>query len=305
MILQRVARLALATSVAAAFAGGGARAQTPDAPPAPPAKPRVYALVAAIGDQFSVVVEGPRTGTHLSPYQRRTSVVPDDILNRLALSSLDQAIARADPRSKRVYMALPGLSMDNVAPNEREEAAIEAIRHALERMPERAGWDRIVIATPAYRALEATGLSGRLQGFGLFAESQCQAACGGLDPQSNIRSIQREPSDGVDAITSEDKPIKARTFLAPFSYIAVWILDPKTLAVVEREESLESQKLAQPLEKPLDLSQADGQKYIALRVTKLIDASVGDAVMHSEINARRGVVEVSPVKVVPEGEPKK
>lgn len=280
------------------------RAQPEDAPK--PAKPRVYALVAAIGEEFSVVSEISRTGTHLSPYQRRTSHVPDDVLNRLALHSLDQAVARADPTSTRVYMALPALAMDGVAPSDREAVALAQIEHAVEALPQRMEWDRIVIATPAYRALELNGLGTKQLGFGLFAETQCQAGCGGFRPEDSAKAIAREPPDGVDAITSDDQPIKARTFVAPFSYIAVWVLDPRTLAVLDRQEGLDSQKLAQPLEKPLDLSQAEGQKYIAMRIAKLIDLSVGEAVMHSEVALRRGTVEISPLKEVrPENEPKK
>jgi hypothetical protein len=280
-------------------------AQPADEPPQP-ARPRVYALLAAIGEEFSVVSEISRTGTHLLPYQRRTSHVSDDALNRLALHSLDQAVARADPNSKRVYMALPAIAMDRVAPSERETLAIAAIKEALERMPERMQWDRIVVATPAYRALDFNGLGTKLQGFGLFGQTQCQAGCGGLRPEDSAKAIAREPPDGVDAITSEDKAIKARTFIAPFSYIAVWVLEPKTLAVLDHQEGFDSQKLAQPPEKPLDLSQADGQKYVVMRIANLIDLSVGEAVMRSEVNARRGIVEVGPLKEVkPDSEPKK
>jgi hypothetical protein len=273
--------------------------------PPSPAKPRVYALVAAIGDQFSVVSEISRTGTHLSPYQRRTSHVSDDALNRLALHSLDEAVARADPNSKRVYMAVPAASMDGIAPSEREAVAIAAIKEALGRMPERTQWDRIVVATPAYHALDFNGLGGKLQGFGLFGQPQCQAGCGGFRQEDSAKAIAREPPDGVEAITSEDKAIKARTFVAPFSYIAVWVLDPKTLNVLDRQDGFDSQKLAQPPEKPLDLSQAEGQKYIVMRIANLIDLSVGEAVMRSEVNARRGIIEVGPLKEVkPESDPK-
>jgi len=173
-------------------------------------------------------------------------------------------------------------------------------------MPERMEWDRIVVATPAYRALELNGLGTKQQGFGIFAETQCQAGCGGFRPEDSAKAIAREPPDGVDAITSEDKPIKARTFIAPFSYISVWVLDPKTLTVLDRQEGFDSQKLAQPPEKPLDLSQSDGQKYILMRIANLIDLSVGEAVMRSEVNARRGTVEIGPIKEVrPDSEPKK
>ena len=219
----------------------------------PPERPRVYVLLAALGDQFSVVSEVSRTGTHLSPYQRRTSQVPGDALNRLALHSLDEAVASIDPKSRRIYLAAPALAMDRVAPSEREAVAIAAIKHALEGMPQRAEWDRIVVATPAYRALELNGLGTRLQGFGLFEQTQCQAACGGFSSEEQARAIAREPP-----------------------------------------------------EKPLDTSQPEAQKYLLRRIAGLIDLSIGEAILRSDANARRGMVDVGPFKEVkPDGEPTK
>jgi hypothetical protein len=104
-----------------------------------PSSQGVYALVAAVGEQFSVVSEVQSTGSHLSPYRRRTIEVPN-ILNRLALHGLDKAIANIDPDSKRIYMALPAAQMAGVAPSEREGVAISKIVSALEKMPQRLEW---------------------------------------------------------------------------------------------------------------------------------------------------------------------
>jgi hypothetical protein len=243
------------------------------------------------------VSEVSTTGTHLSRYWRRTSEVSNNVLNRIALSSLDNAVAKIDPARKRIYMALPAGQMDGVAPSKREGIAIGGIITALEKMPERAEWDRIVVATPAYRALDVNGMPSKLQGFGLFSEPLCQAGCPGLGLVP--RDLPSEPLDGVDALTSENKSIKARTFLAPFSYIEVWVLDPKTLAILDKQERFDNQKLAEPRYKPsLDFSQSDAQKYLVGRVASLIEMSVGEAVMHSELNARRGKVEVGEVREV-------
>ena len=242
-----------------------------------PSSQGVYALVAAVGEQFSVVSEVQSTGSHLSPYRRRTIEVPNT-LNRLALHGLDKAIANIDPDSKRIYMALPAAQMAGVAPSEREGVAISKIVSELEKMPQRLEWHRIVIATPAYRALELNGLASKLQGFGLFSQPLCQAGCG--DDRHALGQ------DGVDAVTSEDKTIRARTYIAPFSYIEVWVLDPKSLAILDKQQGFDSQKLADPSYKPLDISQSVGQKYVAGRISSLIELSVGGAVMHSEVNRR-------------------
>lgn len=270
-----------------------------------PGEPKVYALIAAVGEQFTVVSDVQVTGSHLSNYRRSTSQVQNNILNRIALYGLDSAIAKIDPASKRIYMSLTTTQMDSVAPSKRDEAAIGAVVAELEKMPERAQWERIVVATPAYRALDLDGMASKLQGFGVFSERLCKTGCatflGGIP-----RELTPEPLDGVDAVTRDDEKIKARTFLAPFSYIAVWVLDPKTLAVLDKQQGFDNQKLAEPHHKPaLDLSQSDAQQYLLGRMVTLINTSIGAAVMNSEINERRGKVEVGEPELVDPSAPKK
>lgn len=182
-----------------------------------PPTPRVYALVAAIGQQFTTVSAVPTVGSHLSPYRRSTSDVPNNILNRFALHSLDDAIAAIEPTSTRIYLSVPAASMDGVAASQRESVAIGAVAAALEKMPQRLKWNRIVVVTPAYRALDRDGLPSKLQGFGIFPEPRCQAGC---DPRYK-GNIDPEPPAGVEAVTSEDAQIKARTFLLAHGHVEV------------------------------------------------------------------------------------
>lgn len=262
--------------------------------PAKPVKPRVYALVAAVGEEFSKVSEVQKTGSHLSPYRRYTAEVPDNILNRIALHSLDAAIGRIDPGSQRIYMSLPPAQMDGVAPSQRDSVALAKIVSELEKIPQRAEWDRILIATPAYRALELNGLPSKLQGFGMFQQPLCQGGCSG----GRVNAADDLGQDGVEALTSNDQIIRARTYIAPFSYIKVWILDPKTLAVLDKQQGFDSQKLADPTYKPLDLTKSATQQYVAGRIASLIELSVGEAVMRSEVAIKRGIVETGEIKEV-------
>ena len=263
-----------------------------------PVKPKVYALIAAIGGEFSLVVEVPTTGTHLAPYRRTTTDVPNDTLNRLALNGLDTAIAKVDPDSRRIYLVLSAPQLAGVAPLSRETAAIGKIVSVLETMPQRREWDRIVVATPAYRTLASNGIGSKLSGMGVFSEPLCQAGCGGVR-RDDARFLDQEPPDGVDAVTSEDKTIKARTYLAPYSYITVWVLDPQTLAVLDKQQGFDNQKLAEPVYKaPLDLDRADTQRYMDRRIAGLINSSISQAVMRSQVNDKRGTVKVGDVKVV-------
>jgi hypothetical protein len=293
---------AIAISAGCLAAGPGQGESAPDAS----AKPRVYALVAAIGEELTTISETSTVGSHLSPYRRHTSTVPNNILNRLALHSLDKAVDGIDPASARIYLSLPPAQIDGVTPSKRDSTAIAAVVAQLQEMPERQGWDRILVATPAYRALDRDGMPSKLQGFGIYSAGQCKAGCGGFrDPVP--RDLAPEPPDGVEVVTSDDKKIKARNYLAPFSYIEVWVLDPKTLAVLDMQQGFDSQKLAEESHKArLDTSTPETQKYLAMRMVNLIELSVGEAVKRSEASLPRGTVEIGPIREVdPEGTQKK
>ena len=102
----------------------------------------------------------------------------------------------------------------------------------------------------------------------------------------------------------------ARTFVAPFSYIGIWIVDPKTLTVLDHQQEFDSQRLANdphlvPSPGGLDLSESGSQSYVFSRLSRLIESSVAEAVMHSEIASKLGNVEVGPVREVPPDEANK
>ncbi len=284
------ASLAIFLTCTAAGVGHG---QTTDAP-AQPAKPKVYALIAAIGDEFTTVNEyRAQVGTHIAPYRRTTEKVADNLLNRLALHGLDKAIAAIDASSTRIYMSLPAAQVDRVTPAKRDSAALSAVTAELAKTPQRFQWDRIVVATPAFRALARDGMASKLQGFGIFNQPQCQAGC----PNWRIpgSGVEAEPLDGVEAVASDNTTFKAKNFIAPYSYIKVWILDPKTLEILDMQQGFDSQKLAEQRHKP-SMEPADWQNYLASRIVSLIELSVGEAIMRSEINAPKGVGTVGPIR---------
>jgi hypothetical protein len=283
-----VAALAL---ILACTVAGISHGQVPDDSTGP-AKPKTYALIAAIGEEFTTVTETTKVGTHLSPYRRTTEKIPDNLLNRFALHSMDKSIAAIDPSSTRIYMSLPAAEVDRVTPAKRDSAAIAAVTAELAKMPQRLAWDRIVVATPAFRALARDGMASKLQGFGVFNEPQCQAGC---PTPMRGSSTEAAPLDGVDAVSSDNKTFKAKTYIAPYSYIKVWILDPRTLEILDVQQGFDSRKLAEERHKPaMDVN--EWQKYFVGRVLSLIELSVGEAVMRSEINAPKGSVNLGPIK---------
>ncbi len=115
-----------------------------------------------------------------------------------------------------------------------------------------------------------------------------------------MRYLDQEPLDGVEAQTKENETIRARTYLAPFSYIEVWVVDGKTLEVLDRQQAFDHQKLAEKVTMPrLDASKLDAQQYLAYRIAGLIEFSIGEAVRRSEVISKHPQVEVGDIKEVP------
>jgi len=70
---------------------------------------RTYALVGAIGSRFEVMTSKQQTGSHIPAFDRQAYAVNGNVLNRLALQGLDQAVARHEPESRPARPALAAL----------------------------------------------------------------------------------------------------------------------------------------------------------------------------------------------------
>jgi hypothetical protein len=172
----------------------------------------------------------------------------------------------------------------------REEEAIAQVVSKLEKMPQRSQWDRIVVVTPAYSPRERDGMAARLQGFGVFA----QPLHSGL--ADFFGGAASDSQNGDKAITPANKTIRADTYLAPYSYVEAWVLDAKTLAVLEKRAVFDNQKIADPTSGSFDLYQSVSKEFLAARIADVIDRSVYKAVTGTEL---RGNVQIGPVKPIP------
>lgn len=281
--------------VLAVMAGIDARAEDP---PPPPANPRTYALVAAFPDRFSVVYEtrpGERAGASIrtDQYRRSTLEAPADTFNRVALAGLEKVVTRRDPGARFVALAHPGATPDGVVPADREEYLLQRVTAELRSQPRRAGWHRIVVALPAYRVLDRDGLPTRVEGFGLFMQPNCQS-----DPASCGLAF-RPKGFGAKVRTPEGEETQANFFVAPYSCVSIVILDPATLAVLEREQVLDHQKLFDPLAGTLDLGQNIPKAVLAGQVVNVIERSVGSAIARTELAGKVEIHEVREVKPGP------
>ena len=88
--------------------------------------------------------------------------------------------------------------------------------------------------------------------------------------------------------------MRANHFVAPYAYLDIWVLDPKTLEVLDHQVSLESRKVADDYG-GIDLNDERAREFVASRFILVVQDSVRDAVRKTEL---RGTVEVGNVKPV-------
>jgi hypothetical protein len=258
-----------------------------------PGKGRAYALVAAMGDRLMATHEVKRTGSNLPPYRRTGLEAPDNVLNRLVLAGLDEAVGKMEPTSTRTHLAI-AVRSPRTDSTSMEAEALEAVVAHLRARPERSAWDRIVVATPAYRTLKVDGMPTRSQGFGVFMQPLCQSQQGacGMDTDGTSSSAAETVQ------TPGGETIKANQFVAPYVFLKVWILDPRTLEVIESQEIFEYQKMWDPKADTTDLSEVIPKRVLAAQIVKLAEHATEEAVKRTELRATVEVKERGAVKEV-------
>jgi hypothetical protein len=271
VVMVRFYRAALA--IAAMAAGVAVAAE----------QPRTYALVGAIGNRFEVVHEIQSTGTHLAPYDRAAYAIPGDLLNRLAVQGLDRAIARAEPESRRIY-----LSTTTRRPE--IELVIEELRKV-----DRVGWDRILVALPAYRYKGNDGMPLRTSGMGLFAQPLCQS-----DQSTRVDRVGScdhgfRPQVGPMAETPSGKEIAANSYVAPFAFVEIWVLDPKTLAVLGRSANYGHRKLTDETAALTGIINGSNKDFLARQIVEVVQTSTSDALANGILRGEVEIREKGPV----------
>jgi hypothetical protein len=301
--------IAALSIVATAVAAQSAPAQqTPVAAPATApaaatasANAKTYALVSAVGDQFTYVRQRESTGSNrIDNFTRQVIKVPNNALNAAVLRGLDRAVASLDPDSNRVYVTLAPAEMENVSPQDREAVAIGKVVSALEKMPERAKWDKIYVAVPKFLLSERSGMGTKLHGLGVYIQPLSSATLS--DNELGV-DIDVGSSGESDSTNPEGEAVRSKRYVAPFSYISTYVIDPRTMRVIEKNNRHDFQKLFDPNSPALDVANSIPTDFLVSRIETLIERSAAKSVNDKEGPATVEVGEVKPVTGKPE--PKK
>ena len=269
-------RAVLAAAAITASLGGGAE-------PAAGDKQRTYALVAAIGSRFEVMHAEQQTGSHISAWRREAYAINGNMLNRLALQGLDKAVASYSPDSRRIY-----LSTSPARPE------IELVIDELRKL-DRAGWDRIMVALPAYRFHDEPGLANRMRGFGLLAQPLCQSDVSFRPDRIGSCNHGFRPPSGPMALTPKGEEIAANTFAAPFAFVEIVTLDPKTLAVLDRSANYGHRKLTDEKASLTGVINGENPDFLARQIVEVVQTSTAEAMASGILKGAVDVREKGPV----------
>jgi hypothetical protein len=314
---MKLKSLFIATSFAVLSPTGFTQAPAPatatTAAPAPAAKASkataekklVYALIAAVGDQFTYVRQRESTGSNIiDNNNRRVVKVENNLLNMSVLRGMDAAIAKAHPDSERVFITLNAAEMEGVLPHKREEVALGKIISTIEKMPERMNWEKILVATPKYLQSEYSGMGPKLQGIGVYVQPLESARLEGVDIGDGVKLDIGAAEYDTEKGTVNPNDGKAnkqpyKTYVAPFNFIRMYVIDPKTLTVLEKNARHDFQKFHDPTATALDVGKSIPLDVLAPRITALIERSAARAIGETEVGTVVTIEEVKPGTPVP------
>ena len=255
-------------------------------------KPKVYALISAVGDQFTIVTQKRSVGSNmLDNYRRDVMKVPNNVLNAPILKGLDRAIEQRDPGSTRILATLNALEMDGVLPVDREKVAMKKLLAAFEKMPQRMDWDTIIVVTPKFQFSERKGMGSKLEGIGIYVQPLEKGSLGELADSSN----DILGSDGEETITPDGKPGKrSGRYLAPYNYTQTWVFEAKTLKVLETSARYEFQLVYDQHSTAINIAKSIPIEKLGEVLANFVEGSVargvGEALPSVEIGEIKPVV---------------
>ncbi len=259
----------------------------------PTERQKTHVLVSAVGDRFTMVRQREQVGSNvIDNFYRSTFNVPNNLLNNVVLRGLDRAVAAEDPNSKRIFMTLAPAELNGVLPQDREKVAIGKLVSGLENHPDRKNWDKIYVVTPKFLLSEYSGMGPKLQGFGVYIQPLKGGKIDDIESGTEIDATNNAESDTLDP---EGDGVKSKVYVAPFSYLSLYVLDAKTMNVLEKNTRHDFRKLFDPKSTALDVAKSIDLAFLGENIESLVERSVMKAVKDVEDKVRIEVGDVKPV----------
>ena len=253
------------------------------ASPSESVKLKTIALLAAVGDQFQYVRQKKSVGSNLEPFIRQSITAPDQLLNRMVLKGMDKAVAVEYPGAEVVMMTLrPDPPELKILPQDREAHTMGRVMAMLKDYQDRQRWDEIMVVTPKWLMSERKGMGSKLSGIGIYVQP-----LGSGKDASEENALDDEVRDG-----GENQKMRSKTFVAPFFYIQVTVLDAKTLKVLRTDDRYDYRKLVNSDSAALDVQASFTPEQLGAELERFVEAASRRLVVD-----RPGSVEIGPLKM--------
>ena len=268
-------------------AAGSSAAQAPE-------KPRIYALVSAIGGEITVVRQRRDVGSNIEPYRRQAFAVPDSSVDSAVLRGLDRAVATEDPDSERIFMRLSSEQVKGVFGHQRGEVLSSRALAALETMPERKSWYRIILVAPRFMNVGYEGMGAKLHGIGIYVQPVGRSRVGMGVGESEI-----EMSSDPETISPDGEKSHSYKYVAPYFYAQIWVIDAQTMKVIETNDRYDFQRIYDPKSAALDVAAQMTPEVLANMVERFVEKASARA-----LNDQQGQVIIHEPRIVNPSTPK-
>lgn len=298
--MKPILALCLVLSLAAAPVAVAQEKKDAD-PAAPPAKPTVYALVSAVGGDLTFVRQREQVGSNrVDTYSRLTLQIPDASLDGAVLRGLAKVLRSNEPDAVFHYMRLNPKELEGLRPQQKGAVAIGKLAKAFDGMPERMEWDKIVVITPGYLQPGHRGMGSKLGGLGVYVQPLYSATENATGPIGG--GVEDLAPAGVSAeeaaVTPDGDYTPAKRYVAPYFYTKLWILDAKTLKVLDYDERYDFQKIYDPMWTSTDVQRNFSPEQMATTVGAFVERAAARSLR--EAVGTVTVSEPKPVGVTPE-----
>jgi len=259
--------------ILAAWVAGCLAAVAADARAQPAEKPHVYALVSAVGSEINYVRQKESVGTHLQPFTREVLRVPDVTVDAWVLRGLDRAISAEDPASQRVYLRLNPDEVKGILPYERGDVLAGKAVTALESLPDRKNWYRIILVTPSFLNAERAGMGSKLHGIGVYVQPLGR----------NLGGVDAEIGQEAETVSATGKKARSYRYVAPYFYVRCWIIDAQTMKVLEVNDRHDFQRLYDPDSGTIDVEKQFAPEQLAGLVETFVERAAARAFNEGEV----------------------
>jgi len=227
------------------------------------------------------------TGSNISPYRRYPAQIPDGAIDAAVLRGLDRAIAQEDPDSKRIFLRLQPGALTGLLGHQRGDVISGRVMDDLAHALDRAEWDRIILVTPRFLDAGRENMGPRLHGIGIYVQPL------GRNLGAGFMDSELESSFDPETVAPDGTRSTSYKFVAPYFYAQVWVIDAKTMKVLERKERYDFMRIYDPMSTAIDVAKSIPPEVLSEKLQAFVERASAKA-----INEAIGEVIVNEPKIV-------